>query len=58
MNGDVTNEKQSVFDVKIKSKVHPSVYHKIRVDLHCYERMPDEKILTNKKTTLPRRKKK
>lgn len=33
------------YNVKIKSKIHPSIYHTVRVDLRCYERMPDEKTL-------------
>lgn len=28
--------------IKIKSKVHPSIYHMAQVDLQCYERMPGE----------------
>lgn len=26
--------------VKVKSTVHPDIYHTVLVDLHCYEQMP------------------
>lgn len=35
--------------VQIKSKVHPNIFHKIQVDLYCYERMPDGKKLQKSK---------
>lgn len=49
MHKNRTDKNQTVFDVKIKSTVHPNVFHTIRIDLHCYERMPDEKNLREEK---------
>lgn len=39
-NKKTINQKQ--YMVKIKSKIHQSVYHSVYVDLHCYERMPND----------------
>lgn len=44
-----TDKKHAIFDVKIKSKIHPSIYHTAQVDLHCYEQMPSERTLSDQK---------
>lgn len=36
------------FNIRIQSKVHPSIFHTARVDLNCYERMPNEKEIMNR----------
>lgn len=36
---------KSNYLVKVKSKIHPEIYHTILIDLHCYEQMPEEKKL-------------
>lgn len=35
------------FNIRIESKVHPSIFHTARVDLNCYEKMPKEKEIMN-----------
>lgn len=39
MNG----EKQTLFHIKVKSSVHPSLEHTLEINLQCYEKMPTEK---------------
>lgn len=39
------NNNLTQYYVKIKSKIHPTIYHTITIDLHCYESMPKEKTL-------------
>lgn len=43
MHKNKTRKNQTKYYVKIKSTVHPNVHHTVLVDLHCYERMPEEK---------------
>lgn len=45
MSNNKAENKCTLFDTKIKSKLHPDIYHTVRINLHCYERMPDEKSL-------------
>lgn len=30
-------------ELNIKSKLHPDIYHKVIIDLYCYERIPKPK---------------
>lgn len=39
------SKKQTKFNIKINSAVHPSIQHTVQVNLRCYERMPKEKTL-------------
>lgn len=36
------------YSVKVKSKIHSEIYHRISINLRCYEKMPEEKILLKK----------
>lgn len=56
MKNNKTGKNQTKHYVKIKSKVHPSIYHVVEVDLRCYERMPDEKKLCKLGISLSKRK--
>lgn len=49
MKKQKTNKLNTKYTVKVKSKVHPEIYHSIQLDLHCYEKMPKEKSEKNKK---------
>lgn len=49
MYKDKKRGKSTKYDVKVKSSLHPNIYHVVRVDLHCYEQMPDEKTLCGSK---------
>lgn len=42
-HGEKTKKAENKFQIKIKSKIHPDVYHIIHVDLNCYEQMPKKK---------------
>lgn len=42
-------QKNNKHYLKIKSKIHPDIYHTLIINLHCYEKMPTEnKILSPK----------
>lgn len=43
------NKFNTKYIVKVKSKVHPEIYHCIQIDLHCHEKMPKEKHEKNTK---------
>lgn len=45
MNKDKNTKKQTKYNVKIKSKIQPDLYHMIEVELHCNEKMPTENAL-------------
>ena len=49
MHTDRVSGRESQYLLKMKSKVHPSIYHTIKIDLHCYENMPNEKTIQNLK---------
>lgn len=40
-----TNKKNQIYNVKIKSAVHPDIYHVVKINLSCNEKMPSEKEL-------------
>lgn len=48
------NKNNTKYYLKIKSKIHPDIYHTEFIDLRCYEKMPAENKLNrerNKNTT-------
>lgn len=44
-------KKTKKYKIKIKSKIHPDIYHTAYIDLHCYEKMTKEKE-TNRKVKI------
>lgn len=48
MEGGSSGRNETKFCVEIRSKIHKEIYHKIMVDLHCYESMSNKKELKNK----------
>lgn len=42
MEKNRANEKQLKINLNVKSTIHPAIFHPIRVDLRCYERMPKQ----------------
>lgn len=40
-----------IYNVKIKSAVHPDIYHVVQMDLNCHEKMPSEKQLSIRPAT-------
>lgn len=48
MEGGSSGRNGTKFCVEIRSKIHKEIYHKIMVDLHCYESMSNKKELKNK----------
>lgn len=45
--------KKHEFNIKIKSKIHPSIFHTAQIDLECYERMPRENEMIETKESSP-----
>lgn len=43
------SNKKYKYNIKVKSKIHKCIYHAITIDLYCYERMPDENVISNTK---------
>lgn len=44
------SEEKYVYDVKIRSKVQPNIYHTIQVDLFCYEKIETGQLKLKNKT--------
>lgn len=34
--------KKTKYNLKVKSKIHPDIYHLVFIDFRCYEKMPKE----------------
>lgn len=37
------------YDLRVKSKVHPEIYHSVKVDLYCYEKINNTNLLCYEK---------
>lgn len=35
-------------NLKIQSKIHSEIYHTVKINLFCYERMPSEEAMNRK----------
>lgn len=52
MNKNTKNKNKNSYPIKIKSEIHPEIYHTILIDLHCYEKMPKgKKIVKQRQNT-------
>lgn len=47
MDKNTSNKTQYKYNIKIKSKVFPELYHLITVDLYCYEKLGEPKFVRN-----------
>lgn len=41
--------KKYKYDIKIRSKIHPSIFHIIKINLKCYEKLSNINLYCNEK---------
>lgn len=41
--------KKYKYDIKIRSKIHPSIFHIIKINLKCYEKLTNINLYCNEK---------
>lgn len=40
-----SNKNRTKYNLNVRSKIHPEIYHTALIDLHCYEQIPKEKTI-------------
>lgn len=50
------SDKQYKYEVKVKSKVFPELYHTVKVNLYCYEKLKKEESFESSATNSSKKK--